>query len=37
VVIYHFFDIRRKEETKDLFKGLKIENEKEIMKLQGDK
>ena len=31
----HFFDIENKEENKNLFKGLKIENEKEIMKMQG--
>ena len=31
-----FFDIRTKEETRPLFKGLKIENEKEIMNLQGE-
>ncbi len=35
-MLRYFFDIRTKEETKDLFKGLKIENEKEIMKLQGE-
>jgi hypothetical protein len=34
-MLRYFFDIRTKDETKDLFKGLKIENEKEIMKLQG--
>ncbi|EHJ02106.1 AAA-ATPase-like protein [Clostridium sp. DL-VIII] len=34
-MLRYFFDIRTKEETKDLFKGLKIENEKEIMELQG--
>ena len=34
-MLKYFFDIRTKEETKDLFKGLKIENEKEIMELQG--
>ncbi|NMM65967.1 AAA family ATPase [Clostridium sp. P21] len=34
-MLKYFFDIRTKEETKDLFKGLKIEKEKEIMKLQG--
>ncbi|WP_238917733.1 AAA family ATPase [Clostridium sp. YIM B02555] len=33
-MIKYFFDIRSKEETKDLFNGLKIENEKEIMKRQ---
>ncbi len=35
-MLKYFFDIRIKEETKDLFKGLKIENEKEIMDLQGE-
>ena len=35
-MLRYFFDIRIKEGTKDLFKGLKIENEKEIMKLQGE-
>ncbi len=35
-MLKYFFDIRTKEETKDLFKGLKIEKEKEIMKLQGE-
>lgn len=35
-MLKYFFDVRTKEETKDLFKGLKIENEKEIMKLQGE-
>ena len=34
-MLKHFFDIENKEENKNLFKGLKIENEKEIMKLQG--
>ena len=34
-MIKHFFDIENKEENKNLFKGLKIENEKEIMKMQG--
>ncbi|EHJ01139.1 AAA-ATPase-like protein [Clostridium sp. DL-VIII] len=33
-MIKYFFDTRNKEVTKDLFKGLKIENEKDIMKLQ---
>ncbi|MBZ9626274.1 ATP-binding protein [Clostridium sp. FP2] len=32
----YFFDIRTKSDTKELFKSLKIENEKEIMKLQGE-
>lgn len=35
-MLRYFFDIRQKEETKNLFKDLKIENEKEIMKLQGE-
>ncbi|WP_297424072.1 AAA family ATPase [Clostridium sp.] len=35
-MLRYFFDIRTKEETKDLFKGLKIEAEKEIMKKQGE-
>ncbi|BCZ47269.1 hypothetical protein psyc5s11_33360 [Clostridium gelidum] len=35
-MLRYFFDIRQKEETKDLFKGLKIENERNIMKLQGE-
>lgn len=35
-MLKYFFDIRTKEETKDLFKGLKIEKEKEMMKLQGE-
>jgi len=35
-MVKYFFDIRTKGETKNLFKGLKIENEKEIMKLQGE-
>ncbi|MVX62366.1 AAA family ATPase [Clostridium chromiireducens] len=35
-MLRYFFDIRIKNETKGLFKGLKIENEKEIMKLQGE-
>jgi len=34
-MLRYFFDIRTKEETKDLFNGLKIEKEKEIMKMQG--
>jgi hypothetical protein len=34
-MLKHFFDIENKKENKDLFKGLKIENEKEIMKMQG--
>lgn len=35
-MLKYFFDIRTKEETKNLFKGLNIENEEEIMKLQGE-
>ncbi|AGY77747.1 AAA family ATPase [Clostridium autoethanogenum] len=35
-MLKYFFDIRTKEETKNLFKGLKIEKEKKIMKLQGE-
>jgi len=35
-MLRYFFDIRTKEENKNLFKGLKIQNEKEIMKLQGE-
>ena len=35
-MLRYFFDIRTKEETKDLFLGLNIENEKDIMKLQGE-
>lgn len=35
-MLKYFFDIENKEENKDLFKGLKIENEKEIMKMQGE-
>ena len=34
-MLRHFFDIKTKDETKDLFKGLKIDSEKEIMKFQG--
>jgi hypothetical protein len=34
-MLRYFFDIRFKEETKGLFKGLKIEKEKEVMGLQG--
>ena len=34
-MLRYFFDIRQKDETKDLFKGLKIENQRNIMKLQG--
>ena len=35
-MLKYFFDIRTKNDTKDLFNGLKIENEKEIMQLQGE-
>jgi len=35
-MLKYFFDINTKEETRKLFKGLKIEEEKEIMKLQGE-
>ncbi|GEP63496.1 hypothetical protein CBE01nite_12640 [Clostridium beijerinckii] len=35
-MLKYFFDIRTKEATQDLFKGLKIENEKDIMKFQGE-
>jgi len=35
-MLRYFFDIRTKADTKELFKDLKIENEKEIMKLQGE-
>jgi len=35
-MLRYFFDIRTKEETRPLFKGLKIENEKAIMTLQGE-
>ena len=34
-MLRYFFDIRTKEETKNLFKGLKIENESKILKNQG--
>jgi hypothetical protein len=34
-MLRYFFDIRTKDDTKDLFENLKIENEKEIMELQG--
>ena len=34
-MLRYFFDIRTKDDTKDLFKNLKIENEKEIMEFQG--
>ncbi|WP_297427260.1 AAA family ATPase [Clostridium sp.] len=35
-MLKYFFDTRTREEVKDLFKGLNIENEEEIMKLQGE-
>ena len=35
-MLRYFFDIRTKEKTKDLFLGLNIENEKDIMKLKGE-
>ncbi|WP_294407033.1 AAA family ATPase [uncultured Clostridium sp.] len=35
-MLKYFFDIETREETKDLFKGLKIEDEKDIMKMQGE-
>ncbi|MBN1066189.1 AAA family ATPase, partial [Clostridium botulinum] len=34
-MLKYFFDIENKDENKDLFKGLEIENEEEIMKMQG--
>ncbi|HBJ1651629.1 AAA family ATPase [Clostridium botulinum] len=34
-MLKYFFDIENKDENKDLFKGLEIENEEEIMKKQG--
>ncbi|WP_297429652.1 AAA family ATPase [Clostridium sp.] len=34
-MLKYFFDIRSKEETKNLFRGLKIENETKIIELQG--
>ncbi|WP_252227125.1 MULTISPECIES: AAA family ATPase [unclassified Clostridium] len=34
-MLKYFFDIKTKNKTKTLFKGLKIENEDNIMKLQG--
>jgi hypothetical protein len=34
-MLRYFFDIRTKEETKNLFKGLKIENESKILENQG--
>jgi len=35
-MLKYFFDIRTKKENRPLFNGLKIENEKEIMNLQGE-
>ena len=35
-MLRYFFDIRIKEETKNLYKSLKIDHEKEIIKLQGE-
>ncbi|MBW6410304.1 AAA family ATPase [Clostridium weizhouense] len=35
-MLKHFFDVEKKEENKNLFKGLKIEREEEIMNLQGE-
>lgn len=35
-MLKYFFNIETKEETKDLFRGLKIEDEKDIMKMQGE-
>ncbi|NFO13784.1 AAA family ATPase [Clostridium botulinum] len=34
-MLKYFFDIENKDENKDLFKGLEIGNEEEIMKMQG--
>ena len=34
-MLKYFFDIEKKDETKDLFRGLKIEKEEEIMKKRG--
>ncbi|MBY6838997.1 AAA family ATPase [Clostridium botulinum] len=34
-MLKYFFDIENKDKNKDLFKGLEIENEEEIMKMQG--
>ena len=34
-MLKYFFDIENKDENKNLFKGLEIENEEEIMKMQG--
>ncbi|WP_252237947.1 AAA family ATPase [Clostridium sp. VAP51] len=34
-MLKYFFDIEKKDENKDLFKGLEIENEEDIMKMQG--
>ncbi|EHI97946.1 AAA-ATPase-like protein [Clostridium sp. DL-VIII] len=35
-MLRYFFDIGSKKDSKDLFRGLKIENEKKIMELQGE-
>ncbi|WP_315069191.1 AAA family ATPase [uncultured Clostridium sp.] len=35
-MLKYFFDIRSKKDTKDLFRGLKIENERKIMELKGE-
>jgi Protein of unknown function (DUF1703)./Predicted AAA-ATPase. len=35
-MLKYFFDARTKDATQGLFKGLKIENEKDIMKFQGE-
>jgi hypothetical protein len=35
-MLRYFFDIRTKSDTKELFNGLKVEKEKEVMKLQGE-
>ncbi|NFG60738.1 AAA family ATPase [Clostridium sp. CMCC3677] len=35
-MLKYFFDIEKKEENKDLFRGLEIENEEKIMKMQGE-
>ncbi|NFR85897.1 AAA family ATPase [Clostridium sp. ZS2] len=35
-MLRYFFDIEKREENKNLFKGLKIEKEEEIMKMQGE-
>ena len=35
-MLRYFFDIEKREENKNLFKGLKIEKEEDIMKMQGE-